>query len=69
MGMILPAGEEGQEGRKLVNDQGQTIAYLQSGRIDLRILQSGLKVTVEGRREKILSGNIPLISVDKLSFR
>lgn len=54
---------------RLLDSHGQTAAFLQSGKIDLRILQPGLKVLVSGRREKILENNLPLISVDKLTFR
>lgn len=54
---------------RLLDPRGQTVAFLQSGKIDLRILQPGLKVLVTGRREQILENNIPLITVDKLNFR
>lgn len=55
--------------RRMVDGQGQLVAWLQSGQIDLRILQPNLSVVVEGRIAKILEGNKPLILVDKLSFR
>lgn len=55
--------------RRMINEQGQVVAFLQSGQIDLRILQPNLKISVEGRISKILDGNRPLVLVDKLSFR
>lgn len=53
---------------KLVDTAGQTLAYLESQEIDLKIVE-GFKTTVTGRVARFLEGNLPLVEVEKVSFR
>lgn len=52
---------------RLIGDSGTVSAYLESRNIDLRFLE-GSRVTVEGKREKVVGEGIPLIAVDKVNF-
>lgn len=52
----------------LLNKDGKTIAYLQSNKIDLKILEQ-TQVVVEGRRERMVDVGVPLLLVEKVNFR
>ncbi len=52
---------------RLLGDSGDVLAYLESRSIDLRILE-GTKVTIEGKRERMVGSGIPLIAVEKVNF-
>lgn len=53
---------------RLVDKTGKTLAYLQSPKIDLRILE-GSTVRLNGGVKKMTAENIPLLLVEKVSFK
>lgn len=52
----------------LIDRSGKVLAYLQSRKIDLKILE-GSEVVVEGQRQRVVEAGIPLLSVERISFR
>lgn len=52
---------------RLIDDSGKVVAYLESRNIDLRILV-GKKLTVEGKRQRMVSSGLPLVSVEKVNL-
>lgn len=68
-GRIAKAQEINLYGTHLLLDKdGKILAYLESHKIDLKILE-GSQVVVEGRREKMIEAGVPLLSVEKVSFK
>lgn len=68
-GQLVKIPEGGLYGTHLLIDKdGKTLAYLESSKIDLKILE-GSRVVVEGRRERMIEPGVPLLSVEKVSFK
>lgn len=53
---------------QLVGESEKIVAILSSAKIDLNFLE-GMTVTVEGRRLRVLSNNLPLVIVEKAKFK
>lgn len=53
---------------QLVDNEGKIKAYLESQKIDMRILE-GTKVTLEGKRERMVEAGIPLLAVEKVNYK
>ncbi|MCL5004262.1 MAG: hypothetical protein M1352_03240 [Patescibacteria group bacterium] len=53
---------------RLVDENGKVIAYLESRQIDLSILE-GFRASIHGVKERILNDGIPIVQVDKVSFK
>lgn len=53
---------------RLFGNGDKVVAELQSPKIDLRFLE-GMRVTIEGRRIRVLAGDLPLIQVEKVNLK
>lgn len=52
----------------LLDKDGKTMAYLESRKIDLKILEQ-TSVVLEGARERMVEVGVPLLLVEKVNFR
>lgn len=66
---VTPADIDIDGGFKLVNENEKIMAVLQSTKIDLGFLEGQSNVTIEGRRVRNLSSDLPLIIVEKVKFK
>lgn len=70
-GSITPilGAAEGEGTHKLVNEQGKTLAFLISRKLDLNFIIPGLSVEVRGVISKKLGNGLMLVDVQSLRYR